>query len=80
MVLMFIFLYQKKEVRLIEWLFLIIIYLLFVGHVKGGHLLKGSLIRTTAEVVFAVLDSQYHFTREFDKNTGWNELVVHPKK
>ena len=53
---------------------------LFVGNVKGGHLLKGSLIRTTAEVVFAVLDSQYHFTREFDKTSGWNELVVLPRK
>eukprot|EP00339_Tiarina_fusa_P028774 CAMPEP_0117003284 /NCGR_PEP_ID=MMETSP0472-20121206/4652_1 /TAXON_ID=693140 ORGANISM="Tiarina fusus, Strain LIS" /NCGR_SAMPLE_ID=MMETSP0472 /ASSEMBLY_ACC=CAM_ASM_000603 /LENGTH=125 /DNA_ID=CAMNT_0004703875 /DNA_START=26 /DNA_END=400 /DNA_ORIENTATION=+ len=41
------------------------------GNVKGGHLLAGSLIRTTAEVVICSLDGEYSFKRSPDENTGW---------
>ncbi len=45
------------------------------GEVVGGHLLEGCLIDTTAELII----HSYHnvsFAREFDKNTGFTELVV----
>lgn len=45
------------------------------GNVYGGHLKDGAIIRTTAEIVLAELDGVC-FSREFDKETGYNELVV----
>lgn len=46
------------------------------GEVVGGHLMEGCLIDTTAELIIL----SYHnmsFAREFDKSTGFTELVIH---
>lgn len=48
------------------------------GRVTGGHVGYGCIVRTTAEVLLALLP-QWHFTREFDPATGWAELVVQRK-
>lgn len=45
------------------------------GHVLGGHVARGCIVRTTAEILIAVLP-EHHFAREFDINTGFDELVV----
>ncbi|MDO8444253.1 MAG: DNA-binding protein [bacterium] len=45
------------------------------GNVFGGHLKDGAIIRTTAEIVIAELDG-LSFGREFDKETGYEELVI----
>ena len=45
------------------------------GHVIGGHLLEGSIIDTTAELIIHHYPS-LHFSREFDSNTGYTELVI----
>ncbi|PZO19294.1 MAG: DUF296 domain-containing protein [Burkholderiales bacterium] len=47
------------------------------GRVFGGHLGYGSTVRTTAEVLLALLPSGT-LTREHDVATGFNELVVRP--
>lgn len=44
------------------------------GKVFGGHLLDGSIINTTAELVIGILE-EYDAKRVFDKNTGYNEIV-----
>lgn len=44
------------------------------GEVRGGHLLPGSIVRTTAEIVIALLPG-WEFRRELDAATGFNELV-----
>ena len=49
------------------------------GNCWGGHLSYGSSIFTTAEIVFAQLDQQI-LKREFDPDTGYDELVVYPNK
>ncbi|MCL2367728.1 MAG: DNA-binding protein [Oscillospiraceae bacterium] len=41
----------------------------------GGHLKDGCLVNTTAEIVLLELDT-YHFTRELDDKTGYDELVI----
>lgn len=46
-----------------------------VGSVSGGHLLDGSLVYTTAELVLGLLPS-VAFERSFDPATGTNELDV----
>ena len=47
------------------------------GKTIGGHLLEGSLIDTTAEVVLANLNAdKIHLTRENDPETGFTELAV----
>lgn len=46
------------------------------GNVIGGHLAYGSLVNTTAEVILAALDDEYVFTREYDEQTGYDELTV----
>jgi uncharacterized protein len=43
--------------------------------VKGGHLMAGSIVRTTAEVVIALLPG-WEFRRELDVATGAKELVA----
>ena len=48
------------------------------GTTKGGHLLENNLIYTTAEIALAELDD-LEFTREFDPDSGYNELVVSGK-
>ena len=47
------------------------------GFVFGGHMKEGCIVRTTAEVVIGELGG-YQFRREFDENTGFDELVVEP--
>lgn len=44
------------------------------GQVTGGHLMAGCLVRTTAEVVLALLPG-WVFGREPDTATGYAELV-----
>lgn len=43
------------------------------GEVKGGHLMPGCIVRTTAEVVIALLPG-WQFRRELDEATGYSEL------
>lgn len=45
------------------------------GKVTGGHLGPGSIVRTTAEVLVALLPD-LRFSREIDPATGYKELVV----
>lgn len=45
------------------------------GRVLGGHLGYGCSVRTTAEVLLALLP-QWRFSREPDAATGFDELVV----
>ena len=42
----------------------------------GGHLVEGCLVNTTAEIV--LMELPYRFTREFDPETGYDELVITP--
>ncbi|RSZ60804.1 DNA-binding protein [Massilia atriviolacea] len=46
------------------------------GRVVGGHVLAGCTIRTTAEILVALLPA-HRFTREPDAASGFDELVVH---
>ena len=45
------------------------------GHVSGGHVAAGCIVRTTAELVLALLPG-HAFTREMDPASGYKELVV----
>ena len=45
------------------------------GVVLGGHLAYGCMVRTTAEVLLALMP-EWHFTRESDTATGCAELVA----
>lgn len=45
------------------------------GNVLGGHLENGCFINTTCECILMEFD-EFVFTREFDENTGYKELVV----
>ena len=45
------------------------------GKMIGGHLLDGNQVFTTAELVILSLEN-YAFSREFDQNTGFEELVI----
>ena len=47
------------------------------GAVVGGHLLDGCEVYTTAEVVIGELPG-VAFRREWDEQSGYNELVVEP--
>jgi len=49
------------------------------GVAFGGHLLDGSLVFTTAEVVVAEL-TDAEFRREPDPATGFRELIVVPRE
>ena len=48
------------------------------GRVFGGHVAPGCIVRTTAEVLLAVLDD-VSFAREPDAATGHAELVIRPR-
>lgn len=48
------------------------------GRVTGGHVAPGCIVRTTAEVLLALLPS-HRFAREPDAATGYKELAVHRK-
>jgi predicted DNA-binding protein with PD1-like motif len=45
------------------------------GRVVGGHVAQGCIIRTTAEILLALLPD-YDFSREPDAESGWNELAI----
>lgn len=45
------------------------------GSVTGGHLMEGSTVRTTAEIVLQELED-FVFTREKDAATGYEEISV----
>ena len=47
------------------------------GRVIGGHVAPGCIVRTTAEILLALLPD-HHFSRVPDAESGWDELVVHP--
>ena len=44
------------------------------GACIGGHLEKGCLINTTGEIVLGILE-EYLSDREYDENTGYDEIV-----
>jgi predicted DNA-binding protein with PD1-like motif len=48
------------------------------GRVFGGHVAPGCIVRTTAEVLLAVL-ADATFARELDAATGYAELVIRPR-
>jgi predicted DNA-binding protein with PD1-like motif len=48
------------------------------GAVFGGHVAPGCIVRTTAEVLLALLDD-VTFTREPDTATGYAELAIQPR-
>jgi predicted DNA-binding protein with PD1-like motif len=48
------------------------------GRVFGGHVAPGCIVRTTAEILLAVLDD-VTFAREPDAVTGYAELVIRPR-
>lgn len=45
--------------------------------VIGGHLMPGCIVNTTAEVVLCEL-TEFAFAKEFDPDTGYNELKIIP--
>ena len=45
------------------------------GNVRGGHVMPGCIVRTTAEIVLAPLPG-WVFSREHDAATGYKELVA----
>ncbi|WP_436269743.1 PPC domain-containing DNA-binding protein [Pseudoduganella sp. LjRoot289] len=45
------------------------------GQVTGGHVLAGCIVRTTAELMLALLPG-HAFSRETDPASGYQELVV----
>ena len=49
------------------------------GRVMGGHVRPGCIVHTTAEVVLGLLPDLV-FGRQFDPQTGFDELVVEVKK
>ena len=48
------------------------------GVARGGHLMDGSLVYTTAEIALGEL-VDVRFAREEDPTYGYNELVVYPR-
>jgi predicted DNA-binding protein with PD1-like motif len=50
------------------------------GRVVGGHVAPGCLVRTTAEILLAILPD-HAFSRETDPGgSGFRELVVRPRR
>lgn len=47
------------------------------GQVFGGHVARGCKVRTTAEVLIALLPAQV-FSRVLDARTGFAELLIAP--
>lgn len=45
------------------------------GQVVGGHVAPGCIVRTTAELLLALLP-QHRFSREPDTASGYDELVI----
>lgn len=50
-----------------------------IGQVLGGHVAAGCIVRTTAEVLLALLP-EWEFGREPNALTGYGELVVRVRK
>ena len=48
------------------------------GRVWGGHVAPGCIVRTTAELLLALLPD-WHFGRASDPATGFAELTVRPR-
>lgn len=48
------------------------------GNTFGGHLKDGSIVGVTAEVVIGEIEN-LEFSRKFDENTGYKELVIKNK-
>ena len=48
------------------------------AHTIGGHLMEGTLIDTTAEIVLQELEN-YTFTRVWDECTGYKEISIKAK-
>lgn len=49
------------------------------GRVLGGHVSAGCIVRTTAEILLALLP-EHEFSRELDAaGSGFRELVVRPR-
>lgn len=48
------------------------------GRVLGGHVASGCTVRTTTEVLLAILP-EHRFSREFDMSSGFAELVIRPQ-
>jgi predicted DNA-binding protein with PD1-like motif len=48
------------------------------GVVFGGHLGYGSIVRTTCEILLALL-GEWDFSREHDTDTGYRELAIRPR-
>ena len=48
------------------------------GRVLGGHVAPGCMVRTTVEVLLAVLP-EWEFVRMMDAATGYKELVIRRK-
>jgi len=48
------------------------------GHVVGGHVSAGCIVRTTAEILIVCLED-VRFSRELDPRTGFPELSIHPQ-
>ena len=45
------------------------------GRVVGGHVAPGCIVRTTAEILVALLPD-HDFSREPDAESGWDELMI----
>ncbi|CAG9252709.1 PPC domain-containing DNA-binding protein [Paraburkholderia unamae] len=45
------------------------------GQVSGGHVARGCIVRTTAELLLALLP-EHRFSRELDAATGYAELHI----
>ena len=48
------------------------------GQVSGGHVTRGCIVRTTAEILLALLP-EHRFSREHDAGSGFAELVIRPQ-
>ena len=47
------------------------------GVVRGGHVAAGCIVRTTAEVLIALLP-EWRLVRQLDAATGYDELSIRP--
>lgn len=47
------------------------------GRVTGGHVAPGCIVRTTVELLLAVLP-EHQFSRDHDAETGFAELTIRP--
>ena len=45
----------------------------------GGHLLEGTIVNTTMEIVILDLQKEYELSRSYDEETGYDELEVSKK-